>query len=455
MKHILPLLLPIGILTALRLSNLSIRLSDTNVYFYTAYEILNGKLLYKDIFFTNFPLFPYISSLYLFISNKEILFYYFTPTIEISGIALLIYYLVYKKTKEYKTPLFASLLYLLSFMVLSTSEHQTGVFQASLFSVLTYLFWDKKRYILMGIFLGLTILTKAYFLPIILAFFLTFFLQKQYKALFTMSLSFGITTFVLLVPFLLFTSYDIYKDIIKYSLTRLAGVSKIDIFWFFTTHDFLFFLLLIFNLFNFRKSIFFGCVSLFSILFFFFYADSYYLYFNFLIPFLCLSLPNFMQFLDKQLYVQKFVFPTIIVIFLLLNIYTYLTYYRNLGKISNLPSLLQEIKKQKPSALYGVNDITPALAYSTQTPLLNGIVDTNESIFRKHFLNADKLTKDAIQQKAMIITHGAYYPQVGIDEKILDGIFNKKLIKQHCKMITSIPAFTEGVTNRVNLLLCK
>jgi len=455
MKRLLPLFLTIGILFFLRLSNLSVRLSDTNVYFYTASEILNGNLLYKDIFFTNFPLFPYISSFYLFISNKQILFYYFTPTIEISTIALLIYFILYKQTKQYNTSLFASLLYLLSFMVLSTSEHQTGVFLASLFAVTSYLFWQKKNYILTGIFLGVTILTKAYFLPIILSFFVTMFLQKNYRAGIKMSISFGMSILVLLLPFLFFAPQEIYADVIKYSLTRLAGVSKIDIFWFFIMHDLLFFLLLLFNLFNFKKNIFFACISIFSILFFLLYADSYYLYFNFMIPFLCLSLPFFMEFLNKHLHVQKFVFPTILFVFLAINIYSYMNYYRNLGKITNLSSLLQHIEKQKPSSLYGVNDITPALAYLTNTPLLNSIVDTNESIFRKQFLNADTLTRDAIKQNAMIVTHGASYPQAGVDENILDGIFNKQIIQKHCKQIVSVPVFTEGVVNRVNLFSCQ
>lgn len=455
MKQLLPLLFAIGILFSLRLNNLSIRLSDTNIYFYTAYEILQGKLLYKDIFFTNLPLFPYISSLYLFFSGKSILFYYFTPTIEISSISLLIYFIVYKKTHEYSTALFASFLYLLSFMVLSTSDHQTGVFLASLFAVLAYLFWNKKQYIITGVFLGLTILIKAYFLPIILSFFVTLLLQKNYKACIKTSIGFGISTVVLLLPFFFFAPYDIYRDIVTYSLTRLAGVSKIDIFWFFITHDFFFFLLLVFNLFNFRNNILFGCISFFSILFFLFYADSYYLYFNFLIPFLCLSLPIFMNFLKQHLHVQKFVFPTILVVFLVIDVSIYMGSYRNLGKISNIPALETSIEKQKSTVLYGVNDITPALAYTTHTLLLNGIVDTNESIFRKNFLDANQLTTDAIKQKALIITHGALYPQAGVDEQVLDGIFNKDLIKKHCKLSTSIPVFTEGVTNRVNIFQCK
>jgi hypothetical protein len=162
----------------------------------------------------------------------------------------------------------------------------------------------------------------------------------------------------------------------------------------------------------------------------------------------------FVQFLTKQLHVQKFIFPTILFLCIVINLYTYLNYYKDLGKIYTVPSVLQTIKKQNPTALYGVNDITPALAYMTNTPLLNGIVDTNESIFRKHFLHADILTRDAIQKNAMIITHGASYPQANINEKIIDEIVNKDMIKKHCTLVTSFPVFTEGVINQLNLFQC-
>ncbi len=455
MKRLLPLFFAIAFLSFLRLSNLSIRLSDTNIYFYTAYEILNGKLLYKDIFFTNLPFFPYISTFYLFLSNKNILFYYFTPTIEISIITILIYWIVLKQTKDYMTAICAGILYLFSFIVLSTSDHQTGVFLATLFAVLAYYFREKKRYFIIGIFLALCLLTKAYFLPIIFSFFAADLVKKDYQALFKTGILFFITIGVIVLPFLLLSPHEIYTDVITYSLTRLAGVSKIDIVWFFISHDILFFILLLFNLFNFKKNIFFGFVSLFSLLFFFFYTDTYYLYINFLPAFLCLSLPLFIQFLTQHCHIQKFVFPTLLAFFLIMNIVLYASSYRNLGKISDVEILVTTMIKNKATTVYGVNDITPALVYLTNKKMLNSIVDTNESIFRKKFLDADKLTNDAIRQKTLIVTHGAVYPQANVNEQILDGIFDKDLIKKHCKITASVPVFSEGIVNRVNLFRCQ
>jgi hypothetical protein len=70
-------------------------------------------------------------------------------------------------------------------------------------------------------------------------------------------------------------------------------------------------------------------------------------------------------------------------------------------------------------------------------------------------LNADELTKDAIKQNAMIITHGVFYPQADIDENILDEIFNKDVVKKHCTLIQSFPVLTEGITNQLNLFQCQ
>ena len=53
MKRYFPLFIITSIFLLLKLTNLGIRMSDTNIYFYTAYELLQGKILYKDIFFTN------------------------------------------------------------------------------------------------------------------------------------------------------------------------------------------------------------------------------------------------------------------------------------------------------------------------------------------------------------------------------------------------------------------
>ena len=157
------LLLPFLII---KIVNNSIRLSDTNIYFNIAHQIVNGKLLYQDIFFSNFPVFAYLSSFYFLITGKNIELFYFTSSIEVTIITVLIYFITYRKTKDYIISILSSSLYIFSLMVLSTSDHQTGVFTAVLFAVLSYLFLQERKIVLSGIFIALSIFTKAYFFPI-------------------------------------------------------------------------------------------------------------------------------------------------------------------------------------------------------------------------------------------------------------------------------------------------
>ncbi|RJP72363.1 MAG: hypothetical protein C4539_03585 [Ignavibacteriales bacterium] len=125
-----------------------------------------------------------------------------------------------------------------------------------------------------------------------------------------------------------------------------------------------------------------------------------------------------------------------------------LKYYENLEKI------IEMINKEKPELLYGTNDIVPALSYLTHTPLLENIIDTNENTFKKKVLNAKYLTQKAINNKSIIIGHGAEYKEFGVNEILINGIFDKEIINKKCKPLSSLPIKSEGIINRINILKC-
>ncbi|HSW47447.1 MAG TPA: hypothetical protein VLG67_00025, partial [Candidatus Saccharimonadales bacterium] len=350
--------------------------------------------------------------------------------------------------------------YLFSFIILSTSDHQTGVFIASFFAVLSYYFYQNKKYLLTGVFIALALLTKVYFIPILLSYITLFLLpasqrgeEKKFRNLQLFLVGGVVASLIILLPTLLFAFPDFIKDVFVYSLTRSQGIDKSAIFWFFITHDFALFALLLFNLVTIKKNQFFGLVSLFGILFLLFYKDVYFLYLNFLIPFLALSYPEFYKTMQKSFGLQKSIIPTILGFCLFFSFVTYFNGFRNLQKI-DLERAVTIIKKENPKSLYGVNDIAPGLSYLTGIPLLNNVIDTNSNIYRKGFLNSKKMTTDAISQKAILVTHGYYYPQNGVEEIAVDEIFDIKRVKKHCKLLDSFPVQTEGAENRLNLLRC-
>jgi hypothetical protein len=454
MRKYLPFLLLASLFFLLKITNLGIWLSDSNIYFYTGYELLHGKLLYRDIFFTNFPIVPYVSAFYYLLTMGNVPLFYFTASIEVLCVGFLIYHIILRQTKDILIATLSTSLYLFSFLILATSDHQTGVFLASFFAVLSYLFYLNKRYVLIGIFLGLTLLTKAYFLPIIIAYFFLLLLKNR-EHFVSFFLGFLITILSLLLPFIILAPHELYRDIIAYSLTRSQGISKINIAWFFTKHDSIFLILILWNLLTFKKHLFFGLCCLFGLAFFIFYKDIYYLYLNFLVPFLCLSFPVFYSWIRMTFSPQKYFTASILLIFLLINLFIYITSYRTLQKIPEISKIVSVIQKQKPAFLYGTNDLTPLLSYLTHTPLLENIIDTNENIFRKGFLSQTTLTRKAIDEHALLIAHGASYPEFHIADDLMGGIFDRNLAQKHCKFIQSFPIQTEGVENRITLFFCK
>ncbi|MDZ4228496.1 MAG: glycosyltransferase family 39 protein [Candidatus Levybacteria bacterium] len=454
MKKILPLALLILIFLAIKIANNGIRLSDTNIYFNIAYQVSNGSVLYKDIFFSNFPFFSYVSSLYYFLSGTNINFFYFTSSLEVSIITFLIYQITYRKTKNYLISILSSVIYTLSFMVLSTSDHQTGIFTASLLAILSYYFLQKEKIIISGIFMALAIFTKAYFLPIFISFFLYIALKKEWKKLLKFGISFTLTGLIILLPFLIQAPKQLISDIFGFSLTRPAGLSKINIAWFFMSKEILLFAILIFNIFNIRKNILFGLISITSITFFLGYQDVYYLYLNFLTPFLCLSFYEVYFFLKNSFNLQRLVIPTIIVVFILINLTTYLSSYKDLGRVKDFDKIIATIISEKPDYLYGANDIAPAIISLTKIPALENVNDAHEYFFIRKIYDKNILTDKAIKNKTIIVTHGANYPEYNIKQDILDNIFVKEAIYENCKNILSIPVQSEGSANRINLFKC-
>lgn len=436
-----------------KLFTTSIRLSDTNVYFYTAYQILQGKLLYTDIFFTNFPIFPYLSAIYLTIFGENILAYYFSSSVEIAITAVFIYTIIYYQWKNKIHAITGQCVYLFSFIILATSDHQSGVFAASLFAVISYFFFQRKKYLLTGCFVALAVLTKAYFLPLAATYGCYILLRERHNLIKFIGGG-SVATLIILSPFLLFAREGLISNVFEYSLTRGAGTSKGQVFQFFIFRDFLLFSLLTLNLFLWKKHLFFTLFSVFSLLFILLYQDIYYLYLNNMVPLLVVSFPIYQHMITKKMNLQKMVIASFVTIILVFNSIVYLSQYRTLQTVTNFETLVQKIQTTQPDYLYGANDLTTLLAYTSETPTLNNLVDTNGNIFRKGILDAKDLTQQAITNKTILVVHGASYPHYGIEDPILDEIVIKDEVLEHCHIIHSHPVYAEGITNRINLFQC-
>lgn len=441
----------IAVFIIIKLLAMHIRASDSNIYFYTAKEMLEGKLLYKDIFFTNLPIVPYVASLYFLISKGNLLFYFATAFIEATFCAALLYKIIQKShTKKYAV--MGVLTFLFSFIVLSTSQHQTGVFLTCFFILLSYFFYQKKRFVIVGIFVGLAILTKAYSLPLLASYTVLLLIQNR-KAFLKFLLGFSATTTTILLPSLIFAFPDFYQNIFTYSLNRPQGISKTTMFWFAIKHDPIIMATLLYNIVWIKKRLFFGIFSFFSLLFFLLYQDVYYLYLVVMIPILVISLPSMIEDLISHFLVNKYVVSTILVCSAFINIVVFFSGYQNLQNLA-IREMTSAVIKRDPKYIYGINGITPAIALLTKKPLLDNIIDTNANIFNKGYLDANIITDSLLAEHGLFITEGVYYPDFGIDQPIYTTIVNQKEVIKSCRKVESFSFKSEGVSNVINFFQC-
>ena len=126
----------------------------------------------------------------------------------------------------------------------------------------------------------------------------------------------------------------------------------------------------------------------------------------------------------------------------------------DLQKITDFRKIVQIVNNEHPDYLYGIDDITPALLNATKILPLENIRDAHEYFFSKKILDKNFLTNKAINSKTIIFSHGASYPYLNINQLIVDEIFNKQQVLNSCKLLSSIPIKSEGVTNRINIFKC-
>lgn len=451
---LIPFLMVIyGLFASIKYSFLTLRFSDTNIYFYTAGQMLRGHLLYRDIFFTNFPLFPAISSLYRFILGNNIELYYLTSTLEAMVIATLLFLIVLRETKDRLLAFLSLVSYLFSFSVLATSDHQTGVFTTSIFLISAYLCFRLKKSFFSGLCLALAFMTKAYSLPVVVAFVVYAFLRER-KTTWHLLLGIGVGTGAVLIPVFLQSSSNFIADVWGYSLFRLAGLSKLHILSFFVTHDPFLFVLFLVGVFTFRKQLLLSFILIFSFIFVLLYQDIYYLYLQIFVPFLILIIPSLLEHANRWGQSARYVIWGMVFLALSFSTLQYISNYSQVGKIAHVEELTRVVLREKPLYLYGGMEVTPLLSELTGVPLLPGVSDTNESIFRKRFLDAKKLTRLALGSRTIIVAKGLFYPALRIDDPLTDSVYVKDEVKKSCVLLTSQPVRTEGTINRINLFRC-
>ncbi len=453
MLYLLALAGVIALFLVLKLHDCAYLISDTNGYIYYAQLILEGKLLYKDLFLTNLPFTPYLHTLYLVLFRWKPELIFATASIEAALVGVVIYFAVGRNAEERIFGLLAACSYLFSLTVMASSNHQTGVYFASLCATAAYYLYMRKRYLNAGILLGVAFMTKGYFIPVVCAFFLYDLLKRKVKVL-QMGIGFAGTALIIMLPTLIYAFPELLQQVFGYSVGRAQGIPKLPVIGFFMQRDWFLSLSAIAGFVYARKIPLVAMIIGFSFLFLLWYKDVYLLYFNMFIPFAAIAGGETIKLLAR-----KFEKPVVLIVFSvlvgcssLLAISSYLGVFSQLQKIRHTAQIVQTIQKYNPDFLYGDPEIAPLFQFLTGVPPLEGIVDTNANLFRVGKYNAKELSQKAASSKTMIVSLGVEYPE--ITKSVVTDMFDEEIITKHCKLVASYPVISEGGINRINLSRC-
>lgn len=480
------LLLIVTVFIALKSINIAPKISDENIYFYMASLVAQGQFPYRDFFFAHMPGQLLMLALPIKLFGFNLFILKLIPLLASVGTAVLLYI----KTKN----IFAPIFYLFSLTVLATSDHGSGVHEATFFLILSWYLFEiqnpndkikKIQPLLGGLALFAGTMTRFYILPAAIGFvFYQIIRQKFQISSKSKIILFLITIFSLfVVANLLF--WQLFGEhflisVWRYHFLKSEGINKIAIVSFFLQNDWLLLVLAgvgIITLFlnkseirntkyeinsfdirvsNFHSALF---ALIFQSLFLAFFADIYFLYLVTLIPFISVLAIQGLQIIKQKL---LFPFPNLpylpyflLSIFFLLNYLNYQSNHAPASVIVNFDKIITDIKglTGPDDKIFGTFSITPLIAAETNRNITDNQIDTNIKRYLAGFITIDEATKIATESAVFIQT--ALLDKTG-NALSLDPAFVKQdVIRTSCSLFKIYPVPKDYANNAIIVWKCK
>lgn len=406
----------IALFLIIKISQMGFKFSDENIYFYMGNMILQGNLPYRDFFFASPPFQILIISGLLSIFGSRIILLKLIPLIAVSISSVFIFLFVKKISNKFYA-IFSSVIYLFSFVVLTTTDHSTGIHLTTMFLLISFYLVEKEKFLTSGIFSSFALLTRLYSGVGVLGIAI-YLLIKNRKSLFRYII--GISIVFIPANALLFSLFgkDYLNSVFLYHLLKSEGIPKNSIFLFFLRWDFIPIMLSIPSIFlKNRKKIMFPSITGLTILFFYiFYADIYYLYLGLLIPFISImsgwtlysiynseSSNDAYQSLDIKYTPENknlnknniLLFSVLLLIFVItFNTYFYINDHASTSKIDFIEDITEYVKENslEGDKIYGNFEITPLIALMSKRNIYGNYIDTNEKTFLTGMYDSEERT---------------------------------------------------------------
>jgi len=417
-----------------KLRYLSFRYGDQNIYFYYAQEILKGHVPHRDFFVNDPGLFIYLLAAFRFLIGQHWLWMGMLTILLHIAIALMIYLLL----RRFKSPLsfLGPFFYLFSFSTLANSDYATGEELMIFFVMLAIWSWDNKKSVKSGAAWALAGLSKLYAGAGLIGFMVGSFFAGERKRL-PFLIAGGLSvSLIWLIPFFLLSPNNFFYDLVVVHLNRVAGLDKANIFSYFIQREWLIIILAIPGFALIRKNLALAPFLGFLV-FFIFFRDFYYLYFQALVPFLVIASIIFLGWLWENFPGHRIYSSLLLIVcflFFVVSIYFYHQNWLNKLKFSNAPEVAEAVAKLPDSfPLYGAFDSTPLISLLSGRPIFKNYYDTNPIFFWTGRLDKEKIGREAADNGIYLVTEEINLPDLGIIDPGYKEFFSEKIFKSACR----------------------
>lgn len=358
---------------ALKLGSIHYRFGDENIYFFMAKNMLEGELPYKDFFFASPPLQLLIISLFF---GKSIFLAKLIPILA-SIITAVLLFRMGKGISKLAAPCF----FLFSTIILSTTDHSTGISLTIMFVTISYYFLDKNQ-ITSGAFLGMAALTRLYGGVFLLGFAAYLLYKKKYKGIVKLVSGFSMVFLLLIIISAVVFDVSILEQIFLYHLQKPGVPFDYELFFSFALQDIILVALALVGVASKLRKFHFGLAA--GLLFLALFTDIYYLYFGLLMPFLAIAASN-ARISGKIIYV-------IMIVFIITNSLIYYNFHASQSELEprEITQFIIE-NSDKNELIYGSSEITPLIAYKTDRDILDNQIDSNPKVFASDMKNIEEL----------------------------------------------------------------
>ncbi|MBI2675815.1 MAG: glycosyltransferase family 39 protein [Candidatus Aenigmarchaeota archaeon] len=454
MKHPdkLILILFIAFFLAIKLPFVYYKFSDENVYFYMGKMIAEGLMPYRDFFYANPPFHIYFISLLVKVFDSNIFALKLFPILESILISVMLF-LILRKAGKWQA-LAASLLYLFSFAIITTSDYSTGVHLTSLLLVISVYLISNEKYHHAGLFAALSVLTKQYAAPAAIGLLIYLFLARR-KKFFDFLVPFIIVSAITHLAFFILAGQAYPNEIFFYHLLKPEGIEKSRIVEFFVYWDFpaLFFVLLSF-LFGKKENMMLPLsILLPTLISYILFSDIYYLYFALAMPYLAWIGGHGLWSLVSKIPKSRYFLFSAILLISAYHSYFYVADHGPAARIDFAQDLSDFVKMTTlgNETIYGSAEITPLISILSEREITNHYADTNRKLFMTGTISTARRTEE-IKGKARYIISKAVVSEGRI---IINEDFVDKKYLSECRIAKTYDAKKDYFSNAVIVFDCR